>query len=109
MRLAHPKTRLEAITSRPLLLAGVARLTEHAGQSRLLVTLTHAASDQIKTMIANVRKGLDTVLAIVPQLTKTARWKALMHYIIDKIIAIRKQNQPPPASMIPGLLPAPQG
>ena len=109
VRLAHPKTRLEAITSRPLLLAGVARLTEHAGQSRLLVTLTHAASDQIKTMIANVRKGLDTVLAIVPQLTKTARWKALMHYIIDKIIAARKQNQPPPASMIPGLLPAPQG
>ena len=45
----------------------------------------------------DVRKGLDTVLAIVPQLTKTARWKALMHYIIDKIIAIRKQNQPPPA------------
>ena len=109
VRLAHPKTRLEAITSRPLLLAGVTRLTEHAGKSRLLVTLTHAASDQIKTMIANVRKGLDTVLAIVPQLTKTARWKALMHYIIDKIIAIRKQNQPPPASMIPGLLPAPQG
>jgi len=31
VRLAHPKTRLEAITSRPLLLAGVARLTQHAG------------------------------------------------------------------------------
>lgn len=34
VRLAHPKTRLEAITSRPLLLGGVARLTRHAGQSR---------------------------------------------------------------------------
>jgi len=42
VRLAHPKTRLEAITSRPLLLSGVARLTEHASQSRLLLTLTHA-------------------------------------------------------------------
>jgi hypothetical protein len=31
VRLAHPKARLEAITSRPLLLAGVARLTQHAG------------------------------------------------------------------------------
>ncbi len=29
---------------------GVARLTEHAGQSRLLLTLTHAAGDQIKAM-----------------------------------------------------------
>jgi hypothetical protein len=43
VRLAHPKTRLEAITSRPMLLAGVGRLTEHAGQSRLLLTLSHAA------------------------------------------------------------------
>ena len=48
MRLAHPKTCLEAITSRPMLLAGVARLTQHAGQSRLLLTLTHAAGDQIR-------------------------------------------------------------
>ena len=57
VRLAHPKARLEAITSRPMLLSGVARLTQHAGQSRLLLTLSHAAGDQIKTMIANIRKG----------------------------------------------------
>ncbi len=69
VRLAHPKTRLEAITSRPLLLSGVARLTQHAGQSRLLLTLTHAAGDQIKAMIANVRRGLDTILATAPQLS----------------------------------------
>jgi hypothetical protein len=66
VRLAHPKARREAITSRPLLLAGVARLTQHAGQSRLLVTLTHAAGDLIKTMIANVKKGLDTLLTAAP-------------------------------------------
>jgi hypothetical protein len=29
--------------------------------SRLLITLTHAASDRIKTLIANVRKGLHFV------------------------------------------------
>jgi hypothetical protein len=49
VRLAHPKTRLEAITSRPLLLSGIARMTQHAGQSRLLLTLTHAAGHQIKS------------------------------------------------------------
>lgn len=63
VRLAHPKTRLEAITSRPMLLSGVTRLTQHAGQSRLLLTLSHAAGDQIKAMIANIRKRLDHVLA----------------------------------------------
>ncbi len=55
--LAHPKTRLEAITSRPMLLSGIARLTQHAGQSRLPLTLTHAAGDRIKSMVANIRKG----------------------------------------------------
>lgn len=91
VRLAHPTTRREAITSRPLLLAGVARLTSHAGQSRLLVTLTHAGADQIKSMIANVRKGLDTILTSAPQLTKPDRWKALTRYIISKIVAARQK------------------
>ena len=96
VRLAHPKTRLEAITSRPMLLAGVARLTQHAGQSRLLLTLTHAAGDQIKAMIANIRKGLDTVIATAPQLTKPERWKALVRYIIEKIIAAKPKKHSPP-------------
>jgi hypothetical protein len=96
VRLAHPQTRLEAITSRPLLLAGVARLTQHAGQSRLLVTLTHAAGDQIKAMVANVRKGLDAILAAAPQLPKPQRWSALVRYIVEKILAAKPKNIPPP-------------
>jgi hypothetical protein len=99
VRLAHPKTRLEAITSRPMLLAGVARLTQHAGQSRILLTLTHAAGDQIKAMIVNIRKGLDTVLATAPQLTKPERWQALVRYIIGKIIAAKPKNHSPPVAL----------
>ena len=99
VRLAHPTTRLEAITSRPLLLAGVARLTQHAGQSRLLLTLTHVAGDQIKAMVANVRKGLDVILATAPQLTKPERWKALVRYIVEKIIAAKPKNHSQPARM----------
>ena len=94
MRLAHPKTRLEAITSRPMLLSGVARLTQHAGQSRLLLTLTHAAGDEIKSMVANVRKGLNTILATAPQLTKPERWIALVRYIVAKIIEAAPKIQP---------------
>jgi len=95
VRLAHPKTRREAITSRPLLLSGVARLTQHAGQARILLTLTHAAGDQIKAMIANIREGLDTILATAPQLTKPQRWCALVRYIVDKILAAQAENGPP--------------
>lgn len=107
VRLAHPQTRLEAITSRPLLLAGVARLTQHAGQSRLLLTLTHGASDQIKAMIANVRHGLDTILATAPQLTKPERWSALVRYIIAKIIEAASKIHPPPTPVqVTSALPA---
>ena len=103
VRLAHPKTRLEAITSRPMLLAGVGRLTEHAGQSRLLLTLSHAAGDQIKAMIVNVRKGLDHVLASAPQLPKAGRWPALVRYIADKIINARPKASPPTPVVPPSL------
>ena len=97
VRLAHPKTRLEAVTSRPLLLSGVARLTQHAGQSRLLITLVHEADHWIKEMIANVRAGLDIVVATAPQLTKPERWRALVRYIIGKIIAARSRISLAPA------------
>jgi len=101
VRLAHPKARLEGITSRPMLLSGIARLTQHAGQSRLLLTLSHAADDQIKTMITNIRAGLDHVLASAPQLPKASRWSALVRYIVSKILAARPKNArhlglPPP-------------
>jgi hypothetical protein len=102
-RLAHPKTRLEAITSRPMLLSGVARLTQHAGQSRLLLTLTHAAGDQIKAMIANIRKGLDHVLENAPQLPKADRWPALVRYIVRKILSTKPKNPSPPGLPRPSL------
>jgi hypothetical protein len=57
------------------------RPTQHAGQCRLLLTLTHAASDRIKTMIANVRKGLRLISTTAPQSPKTERWIALVRYI----------------------------
>ncbi len=107
VRLAHPKARREAITSRPLLLSGVARLTQHAGQSRLLVTLTHAAGDQIKTMIATIRKAFDHIRATAPQLPKRERWRTLMRYIIAQILAARPMQQPPPL-VSTSLLPAAQ-
>jgi Transposase DDE domain group 1 len=104
VRLAHPKTRLEAITSRPLLLGGIARLTHHAGQSRLLVTITHVAGDQVKSMIANIRKGLDHVLQAAPQLSKPERWKSLLRYIVAKIIAAKSQYRPSPLPLPLGMV-----
>lgn len=92
VRLAHPKVRMEAITSRPLLLAAVGRVTEHAGQKRILLSITHAAADQVKALVANVRTGLQNIRATASQLTAGQRWRALVRYIVDKIIAAQSKN-----------------
>ena len=87
VRLAHPKARLEAITSRPLLLAAVGKMTAHGGQTRVLLSVTHAAASQVKTLVANVRAGLQHILTTAPQLPSSQRWQALVRYIVEKIIA----------------------
>jgi hypothetical protein len=81
VRLAHPKARLEAVTSRPMLLAAVGRITESGGQKRILLSLTHAAANHVKALVANVREGLAHVLATAPQFAPGQSWKALVHYI----------------------------
>ena len=62
VQMAHPKARLETITGRPLLLAGVGKMTEHGDQTRVLLTETHAAAG-VKTLVINVSAGLENVLA----------------------------------------------
>ena len=99
VRLAHPKARLEALTARPLWLAGIARQTSHAGQARLLVTLTHACADQVKAMIAHVRKGLDFIISSAPQWAKPQRWTALVRYIIATILPSTRHSGPSPPQL----------
>ncbi len=96
VRLAHPQSRLEGITSRPMLLAGIAHLTEHANQSRLYLTITHASSDKIKSMISNVRNGIDHIRQTAPQLAKIDAWKVMLNYIIKKILACVPKMQAQP-------------
>lgn len=87
VRLAHPKTRLEAITSRPKLLSAVGRLTSHAGAQKILLTITHEAQAQIKAMVSKVREGLAWLETSAPQLTKPQKWIALVDYIVAKIVS----------------------
>jgi len=86
VRLANPTARLEAITSRPLLLAAVGRVTEHGGQTHVLLSVTHAAVSQVRSMVASVRAGLQHIRSTAPQLPSTQKWQALVRYIVDKIL-----------------------
>ncbi len=84
-RAAYPGARLEAITSRPLLLAAVGKATSHAGQTQLYLTPMHAKVDTIKTLIANVRAALQHVKRAAEQLASVDRWATLVRYICQRI------------------------
>jgi hypothetical protein len=71
--------------------------------------LVHACSNQIKSMIANVRKGLDTILASAPQLPKPDRWHALVRHIIRQMIAVRHESALPYPPNLPPAVPLPTG
>lgn len=102
VRLAHPKTRLEAITSRPKLLSAVGRLTSHSGQKKILLTITHEAAAQIKRLIVNVRAGLSHVRDTAPQLDKSQRWFALVRYIVERILAYQPKPNSGLIALVPG-------
>ena len=62
------------------------RLTTHSRINTIVLALTHAAANQIKAMIANVRAGALHVRGAAPQLAGVQRWYTLARYIADKIL-----------------------
>ena len=84
-RAAKPGARMEAITSRALLLAGVGRAVKHAGQITLYLTPMHGAKDKLLGLIANIRAALSYVRAVAEQLPQVDRWKTFLDYVVAKI------------------------
>lgn len=85
-RAAHPEGRLEALTSRPLLLAAVGRSTSHAGSTQLYLTPLHAMTQHIRSLVGNIRKAIDHVKGLAEQSPKMDRWRELLRYICARIV-----------------------
>ena len=71
----------EAITSRPALLHGVARLTRSGGQRTVKVSIQHEKSDLITAAITQVSNTLVRFQAIAEQWTIEQRWTLLLTHI----------------------------
>jgi len=94
-RAAKPGVRMEAITSRALLLAGVGRAVKHAGQTTLYLTPMHAEKAKLIALIANIRVALSHVRAVAEQLPQTDRWKTFLDYVVAKITRPLPSWHPP--------------
>ena len=84
-RAANPGARMEAITSRALLLASVGRAVKHAGQTTLYLTPMHAAVDKLMALITNIRAALSHVRAVAEQLPDANRWRTFLDYVVATI------------------------
>lgn len=101
-RAANPEGRLEAITSRPLLLAGVGRAVTHAHQRTLYLTPIHGRVDVLKKLLANVDAALQHVKAAAEQLRQIDPWACMLRYICDRIAPKAGPPLPPKGLVGPG-------
>lgn len=98
-RAAHPQARLEAITSRPLLLAAVGKASTHGNQTTLHLTPMHGRADVLKELIANIGAALRHVKQAAEQFRQVDPWACLLRYICDRIAPMIGPPRPPAGMM----------
>ena len=90
VRLADPKERREAITSRPWLMSAIGRKTEHAGQTTITINSMHAHFEKARKALTKVSALLNTwVSHLAEQLVNVSVWEQCCDYL--KLILTGKQ------------------
>lgn len=95
VRLAIPERHAEAITSRPLLLHAIGKLTRHAGQLTVTVTSTHGKMEKIRVVLNHIHAVLDRLRICAEQLSRPERWRWLLSMIFRHFLKGRLLKAPP--------------
>ena len=91
-RLSSPNRRAEAITSRPLLLHAIGRMTSHSNQSTLTLTSLHAAASTIQAAVKAVTGFLSKVRSIAEQFRPGERWRLMLLAVVRAFPLTRAVN-----------------
>ena len=86
VRLAKGEKHLEAITSRPLLLNGIGKLTRHGGQKHISITSTHGKVAELKAAIERLMSIFDYIKLNAEQLNEYQRWCYLLSKAFEKFL-----------------------
>jgi len=78
VRLVNPSKHYEAITSRPLLLSSVGRLTQGGRQKRMTITSSHGQAKQVQAMYQRVVAFFNDLKTAAPQLTPQVCWERIL-------------------------------
>ena len=94
VRLALPEKHHEAITSRPLLLSSIGRLTEHGRQKKVTITSTHGDITILERAYGRLVSFFDELKAAAPQLTSAQCWRQMLAKALEKFrVNIGEGNQ----------------
>ena len=101
VRLYDAEHHREAITSRPALLGGVARMTRHSGQRTIKVSLQHDKKELLVEAIKLVSKTLCRFYLIAEQWSIEQRWTLLLthifrHWLGGKWLGALPEGSPSP-------------
>jgi hypothetical protein len=95
VRLAKPDKHLEAITSRPLLLAGIAERTRHGRQTTLRISSAHGRSRWAEHVLTGVACFLRGLVNAAEQLTDSQRWAQILAHAFRSWLGGRQLRSPP--------------
>jgi len=96
VRLANPHQHTEAITSRPLLLQAPARVTRHAGQTRLTISHPHAEAPWVEQVCRDIAAFFKTLRQTAEQLTPLQCWCRILSRALVKYLRGRELRPPAP-------------
>lgn len=94
VRLAEPRRRLEAITSRPLLLHAVGKQTTHGGQTFITITSTHGRRQTVERLLSRIVAFFQELKASAEQLTGEQRWLRILSKAMEKYLKGRELKPP---------------
>ena len=95
VRLAEPDKHLEAVTSRPLLLAGIGERVRHSRQTTLRITSAHGRAGWAQGVLNGVAAFLRGLIDAAEQLTVDQRWSAILSHATRSWLKGRKLRPPP--------------
>ena len=86
VRCAEPTRPREAITSRPLLLSAVGRLTQSANQLKVILTSTHEEAGKVQRILTQLSVFLSGLANTAEQLGSQARWERIWQRILTPFL-----------------------
>ena len=84
VRLAIPDKHHEAITSRPLLLSGIGKLTERNRQKKMRITSLHGDTKKLKLVYTRLTDFFKQLKVIAPQLSFQQCWSLILAKAMEK-------------------------